>query len=93
MTSGDKEQVLIIADGTTSCQRYQAMSQRTPNQCSASAMKDKLIVRIHGGLSTGPKSAEGKQSASAPHIKYGQQTRRMRQPRAKKTRTVGVTGN
>jgi hypothetical protein len=81
LINSDKEQVLVTAGGKISCQRCQAMSKRTRNQCFAPAIKGKLVCRNHGGLSTGAKSAEGKQRAIAPHITYGNDTREMRKQR------------
>ncbi|MDA0630613.1 MAG: HGGxSTG domain-containing protein, partial [Proteobacteria bacterium] len=41
------------------------MSKRTRKQCGAPAMRGKRVCRFHGGLSTGPKSAEGRARCAA----------------------------
>ena len=54
--SGDKEAFILTLGGRVWCPRCQAKSKRTKLQCQSPAVRDKRACRIHGGLSTGPKT-------------------------------------
>nr|WP_305848905.1 HGGxSTG domain-containing protein [Polynucleobacter sp. AP-Ainpum-60-G11] len=56
------------------CRRCKAQSSRTKLQCSKPALKGKAACQFHGGLSTGPKSKEGKGRIRATHFKHGEET-------------------
>ena len=47
--------------------------QGTP--CQKPHLKDKTRCRLHGGLSTGPKTADGKARIVAAHWKHGRRSR------------------
>ena len=48
---------------------------RRGTPCQKAALKGKTRCRLHGGLSTGPKTAEGKARAAAAHWKHGRRSR------------------
>ncbi|MBW2109399.1 MAG: hypothetical protein JRI36_12160 [Deltaproteobacteria bacterium] len=54
--------------------RCQAKSRTAGRQCRNPAMKGKRVCRIHGGLSTGPKSKEGLERVRQARIKHGKFT-------------------
>ena len=64
--------------GRISCRQCQAMSKRTRLQCMAPAVKGKNVCRAHGGLSTGPKTPEGRQRCAEARTIHGKSTRAKR---------------
>ncbi|WP_100640734.1 HGGxSTG domain-containing protein [Alteromonas facilis] len=82
MNNRNKSAYIETAGGKIKCRQCQAMSKRTEKQCRSPAMRNKTVCRIHGGMSTGPKTPEGKARCSAPHTTYGHETRKMRKERA-----------
>ena len=68
------EKYLITAGGKICCRRCKAQSSRTKLQCTKPALKGKVVCQFHGGLSTGPKTKEGKQRIQAAHLKHGNET-------------------
>ena len=46
-------------------------------------MKGKKRCRLHGGLSTGPRTAEGKARIAAAHWKHGRRSKKFVEMRAK----------
>ncbi len=73
-----KEKLLITAGGKITCLRCQAMSKGTKNQCMKPALKSKQVCQFHGGRSTGPRTAEGKERSRQAHIKSGLYTHEAR---------------
>lgn len=73
-----KVKILITAGGKISCNRCQAMSKRTKNQCSKPALRGKNVCGHHGGKSTGPRTPEGKELSRQAHIKSGAYTKESR---------------
>ncbi len=43
--------------------------------CQKAALKGKTRCRLHGGLSTGPRTAEGKARVAAAHTKHGRRSK------------------
>jgi hypothetical protein len=43
--------------------------------CQKAALKGKARCRLHGGKSTGPRTAEGKARVTAAHTKHGRRSR------------------
>ncbi len=72
------EEYLITAGGKITCPRCQAKSKRTKNQCGRPALKGKQVCDFHGGKSTGPRTAEGKERSRQAHIKSGLYTKESR---------------
>ncbi len=68
------EPYLITAGGKIRCRRCKAQSSRTKLQCSKPALKGKAVCGHHGGLSTGPRSKEGKDRIRAAHLTHGDET-------------------
>ena len=48
---------------------------RRGTPCQKAALKGKTRCRLHGGLSTGPRTPEGKARAAAAHTKHGRRSR------------------
>jgi len=72
------EKLLITAGGKISCPRCQALSKRTKLQCGRPSLKGKQVCDFHGGKSTGPRTAEGKERSRQAHIKSGLYTKESR---------------
>jgi len=85
-----KQEFMTVAGTKNQCRRCQATSKRTKLQCGASAMRGKQVCRTHGGLSSGPKTVEGRNRCGAARTTYGTDTRPMRAERAVKLRELKV---
>lgn len=72
------DEKLSTAGGKITCKRCQAKSKRTQNQCGRPAMQGKNVCNFHGGKSTGPKTAEGKERSRQAHIKTAEYTQESR---------------
>ena len=79
------EQYLITAGGKIRCRRCKAQSSRTKMQCSKPALKGKAVCQFHGGLSTGPRTKEGKDRIRAAHWKHGEETIEAKLERSEKS--------
>ena len=77
-----KQLKLLTAGGRISCDRCQAISKRTKQQCAAPASKGKTKCRFHGGASTGPRTQEGRQRCAAARYKGANESRKERTERA-----------
>jgi len=77
-----KQSKLLTAGGRITCDRCQAMSKRTKQQCAAPASKGKTKCRFHGGASTGPRTQEGRQRCAAARHKGANESRKERTERA-----------
>ena len=64
-----------------SCQRCGAKT-RAGTPCRSPAMKNRRRCRLHGGLSTGPKTAEGLARIRAAQTTHGMRTAEMEGLRA-----------
>ena len=51
--------------------------------CKKTVVSGKNRCRLHGGLSTGPKTAEGKARIAAAHWKHGRRSKQFVEMRAK----------
>ena len=69
-----QKRYLTTAGGKIRCRRCKAQSSRTNLQCSKPALKGRAVCQFHGGLSTGPRSKEGKDRIRATHFKHGEET-------------------
>ena len=76
------EQTLLVLGGRVVCQRCQAMSKRTKQQCRAPAIKGKRVCKTHGGRSTGPKTQAGRQRCADARTIHGNETRQARTERS-----------
>lgn len=68
--------------------RCQALSKRSREQCRKAAMRGRAVCRLHGGLSTGPKSEEGRKRCAKAKFVHGWETRPIRKARAEKFREM-----
>ncbi|MFZ4744942.1 MAG: HGGxSTG domain-containing protein [Limnohabitans sp.] len=68
--------------GRIQCPQCQATSKRTGQQCKAPALKGKHVCRFHGGMSTGPKTPEGRQRCSKAKTVHGRETASLRNERS-----------
>jgi hypothetical protein len=78
----EKELYLRTAGGRITCQRCQAISRREKRQCLAPAIKGKSVCRVHGGKSTGPKTAAGRKRIADAKTVHGRETRAIRAQRS-----------
>jgi hypothetical protein len=76
---------MSTAGGRIICKQCQAMSKRTRLQCKAPAIKGKNVCRTHGGLSTGPKTEQGRQRCAEAKTINGRETRKIRAERSRKS--------
>ncbi len=76
------EQTMITLGGRVTCNRCQAMSKRTKQQCRAPAIKGKQVCRTHGGKSTGSKTPEGRNRCAEARTIHGNETRKARSERS-----------
>ena len=73
------ELTLTTAGGNIVCRRCNAVSKRTKLQCGSPAMHGKNKCKTHGGLSTGPRTDEGKLRCAQAKTIHGKDTRADRQ--------------
>lgn len=77
-----KNLILVTGGGRIVCLRCLATSKRTGEQCRAPATKGKTVCRFHGGLSTGPRTPEGRQRCAKARTTHGRETRQARTSRS-----------
>ncbi len=75
---------LTTANGRIRCLRCTAKSSRTKQQCGRPALKSSKTQKCghHGGLSTGPKTAEGRQRIADAQTVHGRETKAARLERS-----------
>jgi len=56
---------------------------RKGTACQKPPIKGKRRCRLHGGLSTGPKTAEGKARIAVAHYRHGRRSKKFVEARAK----------
>jgi len=83
MRSCEKEAYILTLGGRIRCPRCQAKSKRTKQQCRSPAIRGKLVCKVHGGRSTGPKSQQGRNLCRAAKTVHGRETRAIRAKRQK----------
>lgn len=74
----------------TTAPRCQAKSKRSQEQCKKAAIRDKDKCRMHGGVSTGPRTVKGRKRCAAAKTVHGWETRELRSTRAEKFREMKV---
>lgn len=79
------ERYLITAGGRIKCHRCQAKSLGSKQQCAKPSLRNKNVCGHHGGLSTGPKTAEGIKRIQAAHWKHGKETKQAKADRSQKS--------
>jgi hypothetical protein len=70
--------------GRVTCTQCNALSKRSRLRCRSPAIKGKTKCRIHGGCSTGSKTAKGRARQIAANTKHGRETRVIREERSAK---------
>ncbi len=78
LTMSNHRSTFLTAGGRIRCLQCSAQSKRTGQQCRAPAARGKTKCRSHGGASTGPKSAEGRERCAAAKSINGFDTRKIR---------------
>ena len=78
-----KNVTLLTAGGRIRCIQCNAKSKRTGVQCRAPASKGKSKCRFHGGVSTGPKTKQGRQRCAEAKTTHGRETRAKRDETSK----------
>jgi len=70
----DYERFVALAGGRIRCLRCTAQSSRTKQQCGKPALKSSRTQKCthHGGRSTGPRTAEGKQRLLEADLVHGE---------------------
>ena len=71
--------------GKITCQQCSARSKLTKLQCKAPAIRGKLVCRNHGGLSTGPKTEQGRKRCAEAKTIHGRETREIRAEKSRKS--------
>ena len=81
------ELILIMAGDRIKCRRCTAKSSHTQEQCKRPASKVSKTSKCSrdGGLSTGPRSKEGKDRIRAAHLKHGEETLEAKAERSEKS--------
>ena len=83
MRIAEKQAEIVLAGGRIRCSRCQALSRRSQLQCKKPALKGKRVCGFHGGKSTGPKTAAGKQRIVESKTIHGRETRAIRAQRSR----------
>jgi hypothetical protein len=83
MSTAEKQAEIVLAGGRIRCSRCQALSRRSQLQCKKPALKGKRVCGFHGGKSTGPKTAAGKQRIVESKTIHGRETRAIRAQRSR----------
>ena len=84
MTEIVKGESLLTLGGRVSCKRCQAKAKRTQLQCLLPAVTGMRVCRVHGGLSRGPVTKEGRERCGAAKLVHGRETRRIHEERRQK---------
>ena len=81
------EKYLLTAGERIKCLRCTAKSSRTKQQCGKPALKSSKTQKCghHGGLSTGPKTAEGRQRIADAQTVHGRYTKAERLERSRES--------
>lgn len=81
------EKYLTTAGCRIKCLRCTAKSSRTKQQCGKPALKSSKTQKCghHGGLSTGPKTAEGRRRIALGQTVHGMYTKAERLERSRKS--------
>lgn len=72
---------MLTAGDRIRCTQCQAKAKSTLQQCRRPAAKGKRVCKLHGGKSTGPKTAEGRQRCAEARLVHGQETTSIRMER------------
>jgi hypothetical protein len=91
--AGTLEKHVTLFGQETTAQRCQAKSKRSQEQCKKAAIRYKDKCRMHGGVSTGPRTEQGRNRCAAAKTVNGCETRELRKKRAEKFREMKLLVN
>ena len=91
--AGTLEKYVTLFGQNTPAPRCQAKSKRSQEQCRKAAIWGKQVCRIHGGVSTGPRTSQGRKRCAAAKTIHGLETRASRKKRAVKFREMNTLFN
>lgn len=74
----------VTLGGRIHCTQCDALSRRSGQRCKGPAVRGKTKCRMHGGKSTGPRTAEGRQRCADARTVHGNETRTIRKLRSEK---------
>lgn len=80
--------MFLTLGGRIRCRQCKAQSKRTKQQCRSPAMRNKEVCRIHGGLSTGPKTTAGRARCAEVRTIHGRDTRQKRREDSRQSREL-----
>ena len=86
--AGTLEKYLTLFEQNTPAPRCQAKSKRSQEQCRKAAIRGNQVCRVHGGVSTGPRTSEGRKRCAEAKTMRGWETRELRRKRAEKFREM-----
>ena len=81
---------LVTAGGRIRCPRCQAKAKRTGQQCRRPATKAKKVCKLHGGLSTGPRTQDGRDRCAKARLVHGRETTAIREERSHSSARLAV---
>jgi hypothetical protein len=81
---------LVTAGGRILCPRCQAKAKRTGQQCRRPATKGKKVCKLHGGLSTGPRTQAGRERCARARLVHGRETTAIREERSLSSARLAV---
>ena len=73
-----KNLTMLTLGGRVQCKQCQATAKHSRVQCKKAAIRGKNVCRTHGGLSTGPKTDQGRQRCAEAKTVHGKDTRAKR---------------
>ena len=73
-----KSLTMLTLGGRVQCKQCQATAKHSRVQCKKAALRGKNVCRTHGGASTGPKTAQGRQRCAEAKTIHGKDTRAKR---------------
>ena len=82
------ERLIQIAGGRILCRRCSARAKLSGQQCQSPAMRGKDKCRVHGGLSRGPITADGRARCAAAKTDHGRETRAKREQARRASKAV-----
>ena len=86
--AGTLEKYVTLFGQNTLAPRCQAKSKRSQKQCRKAAIWGKQVCRVHGGVSTVPRTSQGRKRCAAAKTIHGLETRASREKRAVKFREM-----
>ena len=73
---------ILNLDGRVICQRCAAHLKSSGQRCQSPAVTGKKVCRRHGGMSSGPKTLDGRRRCAAARTIHGRETRQIRRERS-----------